>query len=58
MNYCPKFYECISDSWPGIGAFEDPVSSAMGGKPWQECHCMSQKECEDRATELEMYLQD
>jgi len=42
---CPHFHECTSEVWPGIGAWADDYSSAMGGLPWKECCCMTQEKC-------------
>jgi len=42
---CPHAYECFGDGGPwGKGAFDDPQSHACGGKPWMECHCMTEEE--------------
>jgi hypothetical protein len=37
---CSKSYECSHPGWPGLGAWEDLVSSAAGGRPWKECWCV------------------
>ena len=42
---CTHYHECTSDSGYGPGAYEDLLNNAMGGRPWQECHCLSQEEC-------------
>lgn len=36
---CDKARECVDGCRYGKGCFEDELQSAMGGKPWQECHC-------------------
>jgi len=36
---CSHFNECSSSSGFGIGCYNDELSSACGGKPWQECWC-------------------
>jgi|GEM_PF-3188986 len=38
-NDCPQRWECESEHGYGLGSFEDDLSNAAGGKPWQECHC-------------------
>jgi protein gp37 len=40
--FCEQEYmgkRCCDDTWPGRGAFPDPLSNAAGGKPWTECCC-------------------
>lgn len=36
---CPKYSECTEGNKFGKGCFADPLQNAMGGTPWQECHC-------------------
>lgn len=36
---CPNLQECTEGNRFGKGCVADPVQSAMGGKPWHECHC-------------------
>ena len=36
---CPNAQECTEGNRFGRGCVADPVQSAMGGKPWHECHC-------------------
>jgi hypothetical protein len=36
---CPNLDECINGNRFGKGCVEDAIQSAMGGKPWHECHC-------------------
>lgn len=45
---CCHAWECFGDGGPwGKGAYDDPLSSACGGKPWCECHCMTKEEREE-----------
>jgi len=39
VRECPAFDECVSPCGMGVGAVEDLVQSAMGGKGWHECSC-------------------
>jgi len=41
---CQHAFECFNSCRYGKGCFEDDLNSAMGGKPWQECHCMTDEE--------------
>lgn len=41
---CSYAEECFNGNRYGKGCFEDHFSSIMGGKPWQECHCMTDYE--------------
>ena len=43
---CDKAYECFNGCRYGKGCYVDDLNNAMGGKPWQECHCMTQEERE------------
>lgn len=36
---CPNAQECTEGNRFGKGCVVDPAQSAMGGKPWHECHC-------------------
>jgi hypothetical protein len=36
---CQNLDECINGNRFGKGCVEDAIQSAMGGKPWHECHC-------------------
>jgi len=48
---CHHAWECFGGEGPwGKGAYDDPLSSACGGRPWGHCHCMTQEE----RKELEM----
>jgi hypothetical protein len=38
-NQCSHFDECHNGNRYGKGCYEDDFNNAMGGKPWQECHC-------------------
>lgn len=38
---CSKAWQCTNEhSWPGLGAYDDPLSQAAGGRPWGECWCV------------------
>lgn len=37
---CYKKHECIDgETRYGKGSYEDDLNNAMGGTPWQTCHC-------------------
>jgi hypothetical protein len=41
---CEHAFECFNGCRYGKGCYEDELNSAMGGKPWQECRCMTEFE--------------
>jgi hypothetical protein len=41
---CEHAFECFNGCRYGKGCYEDELNSAMGGKPWQECRCMTKFE--------------
>ena len=41
---CDHAHECFGGGHFGKGCYSDDLSSAMGGKPWVECRCMTKKE--------------
>ena len=41
---CQHAFECFNGCRYGKGCYEDDFNNAMGGKPWQECYCMTDEE--------------
>lgn len=41
---CSHAQECFNGGKYGKGCYEDDFNNAMGGKPWQECYCMTDDE--------------
>jgi len=41
---CEHAFECFGGCRYGKGCWEDDEQSAMGGKPWSECYCMTESE--------------
>lgn len=41
---CQHAFECFNGCRYGKICYEDDFNNAMGGKPWQECYCMTDEE--------------